>query len=59
MRFDEVIPRLEEIDRMRVQLAVFAAIHTSAYESSQRIANSEIESLYVRCVYLAARIITK
>jgi hypothetical protein len=56
MWFDEGIPSLEEIDSMGMYLEIFAAIHASAYESSQRIANSEIESLYARCIYLATRI---
>ena len=51
MRLDEVIPALEEIDSFRVHLTIFAAVHTLADESSQRIANGEIEPFYVSCIY--------
>ena len=59
MRFDEVIPSLKEIDSLRVHLAIFTTVHTLADESSQRIANGEIEPFYVSCVYLTTRINTK
>ena len=59
MRFDEVIPSLKEIDSLRVHLAIFTAVHALTDESSQRVANGEIESFYVSCIYFTTLISTK
>ncbi len=48
VRFDEVVPSLEEIDGMRMYLNVFTAVHASADKPCQRVANSEIKPFYVR-----------
>ncbi len=40
VRFDEVVPSLEEIDGMGMYLKVFAAVHASADKPCQRVANS-------------------
>ena len=59
MWFNEVVPSLEKIDGMRMYLEIFAAVHTSAHEPSQRVADSEIKPFYVCRVDLATGINTK
>ena len=59
MWFNEVVPSLEKINGMRMYLEIFAAVHTSAHEPGQRVADSEIEPFYVCRVDLATRINTE
>ena len=59
MWFNEVVPSLKKVNGMRMYLEVFAAVHASAHEPCQRVADSEIKPFYVCRVDFATGINTK
>jgi hypothetical protein len=42
MRFDKIIPSLEEIDGFGTDSEILAAIHSSPYKSGKLVANLQI-----------------
>jgi len=59
MWFDEVVPRLEEIDRMSMHLHLFTEVHGSPYESCKRVPEGEIQPFDIRSVDRTTIVCTK